>query len=809
MSHVSRLKKMWKNYFKVSFRNLSKRKLYTGINILGLTIAIASFLVISLYIHHEATYDSMYADSERIIRFGQRFAMAGEEQVVSMTPSSLVPTLMEELEEVEVGTLIFDVGIFSSVMVDAGQGNQEENKFAYVDENFFEIFDLEILEGQSGKLLAEPNQIVLTKSTAEKYYRNVNSVVGQVLKIDGKDYMVTGVVEDFPSNTHLDFDFLASFKTHRHGTSPEWSPANYYSYAKLSPNADREQFAQKLDLLVEKYFGEEMRSYGFEVGILFQPLTSIYLGDSQLKEMKPAADIKNLYIFGVVAILLIIIGIINYVNLATAEATGRNKEVGLRKVLGAGRHQLFGQFISESFILSIFSMGLSILLLFLFKSQFESFAGTPLNIELLFSPIGISIGIGLLIFITLFAGYYPSMVLSGLEPLQALGKKIMGQKGGPWLRRGLVVFQFFVSISLLVATLIVKQQLEYVQSVNLGYERESVVALNFHYNMREQIPVFKNEIERNSVALSASLGNAMPHFIQAGYSVSPGGDNDKDFMITGFAVDHDMVKTIGLNLIAGSDFTNQDLDQTRASEEELEMNVIFNEAAIKELGWTPEESIGRKVVYNGVNSVIKGVVENFYFNSLHYQVGALGIFIQPREANWLLVKMPKGNLTENLAKMEGIWKGFFPERPFAYRFLDDEYGKMYLAEQKIGQIFGLFAAIAIGIACMGLFGLVSYVALRRTREISIRKVLGAQATDVLKVLSADFFVLLGISAVMAILFGVWFSDQWLEGFANKTEVSPWIFVMAIMVVSVISFLTIGYRTFKVYIQNPVETLKDE
>ncbi len=783
--------------------------MYTGINILGLTIAIASFLAIALYIHHEATYDSMYTDSDRVVRFGQRFAMAGEEQVVSMTPSALVPTLMEEVDEVEVGTLIFDFGIFSTVLIDAGQGNQEENKFAFVDENFFEVFDLELLAGEAGKLLAEPNQIVLTKSTAEKYFRNSYSGVGQFLKVDGKDYLVTGVVADFPSNSHLDFDFLASFISTRDGKDPKWSPANYYSYAKLRPNADRDQFAQKLDVLVEKYFGEEMRSYGFEVGVLFQPLTSVYLGDSQLKEMKPAADVKNLYIFGVVAVLLIIIGIINYVNLATAEATERNKEVGLRKVMGAGRLQLFGQFISESFILTFFSLILSILLLLLFKSRFEAFAGIPLNLELLLSPMGISIGLALLIFIAFFAGYYPSFVLSGLEPLQALGKRILGHRGGPWLRRSLVVFQFFVSISLLVSTLIVKQQLTYMQSVNLGYERESVVALNFHYNMREQIPSFKNEIERGGVALSASLGNSMPHFIQAGYSVSPGGNNDKEFMITGFAVDHDVVKTLGLNLIAGSDFTEQDIDQTTAYEEDQEMYVIFNEAAIKELGWTPEESIGRKIVYNGVNSVIKGVVQNFYFNSLHHQVSALGIFIQPREANWLLVKMPKGNPTDHLAKLEGIFKDFFPERPFAYRFLDEEYGKMYLAEQKIGQIFGLFAAIAICIACMGLFGLVSYVALRRTREISIRKVLGAQASDVLKVLSADFFVLLLISACLAVLFGLWFSKEWLQGFAYKTDVSPWIFVMAVLVVGGISFLTIGYRAIKVFLQDPAKTLKDE
>jgi putative ABC transport system permease protein len=800
---------MWKNYFKISLRNLSKRKLYTGINILGLTIAVASFITIGLYIHHEATYDSMYTDSDRIVRFGQKFVMAGEEQVVSMTPSSLVPTIMEEIEEVEVGTLVFDLSIFSSVLVDAGEGNQEENKFAYVDENFFEVFDLELLTGQEGRLLAEPSQIVLTKSTAEKYYKNINTAVGQLIKIDGKDYEVTGVVADFPSNSHLDFDFLASFKTHRHGTNPAWSPANYYSYAKLIPNADKELFASKLGNMVEKYFGEEMRSYGFEVSIFFQPLQSIYLGDSQLKEMKPVSDIKNLYIFGIVAVLLIIIGIINYVNLATAEATERNKEVGLRKVMGAGRIQLFGQFISESFILSFLSLVLSIVLLLIFRSQFEAFAGVPLNTELLFHPIGITTGLFLLIFIAFFAGLYPSLILSRLEPLQALGKQLVGMKGGPWLRRSLVVFQFFVSISLLVATLIVKQQLEHLQSVNLGYDREAIVALNFHYNMRESIPSFKNELERGGVALSSSLGNAMPHFIQAGYSVMPGGDNDKEFMITGFAVDHDMVKTIGLNLIAGSDFSDQDIDQTTSYEENQEMYVIFNEAAIKELGWSPEESIGRRISYNGANSIIKGVVENFYFNSLHHQVGPLAIFIQPSEANWLLVKMPKGNPSEYLTKLEETWKGIFPDRPFAYRFLDEEYGKMYMAEQKIGQIFSLFAVIAICIACMGLFGLVSYVALRRTREISIRKVLGAKASDVLKVLSADFFALLGISSVLSVLFGIWFSKEWLQGFANKTVISPWIFVWATGTVALISLLTIGFRTMKVFVQNPAKTLKDQ
>lgn len=800
---------MWKNYFKVSFRNLIKRKLYAGINILGLTVAIVSFLVIALFIHHEATYDSMYKDSDRVVRFAQRFAKAGEEQVVSMTPAALVPTMMEEMEEVEVGTLIFDYSIFSSVLIDAGEGNREENKFAFVDENFFKIFDLELLAGGEGKLLAEPNQIVLTLSTAKRYFKRPLEAVGSVIKVDGKDYQVKGIVEDFPSNSHIDFDFLASFITTKAGKDPQWSPANYYSYAKLTPLADREVFAGKLDQMVEKYFGEDMRSYGFDVDVLFQPLTSIHLGYSQLKDIKPAINIKNLYIFGSVAILLIVIGIINYVNLATAEATERNKEVGLRKVLGAERPQLFGQFLSESMILSVAGLIFSLLILYLLKGVFEDFSGVPMNLGLLISPLGVLLLVGLMLLIGLFSGFYPALILSGMEPLQALGKKISKMASGAWLRRSLVVFQFFVSISLLLATFIVKKQLDFMQTVNLGYDREQVLALNFHYNMGDKISSLKSELQRTGAAQSISLANSLPIFIQAGYSISPGGDNNKDFMVTGFAVDHDILETLNLNLLAGVGFSDQDINQTTAYENKEEMSVILNEAAIKELGWTVEESIGRKVNYNGLISSVKGVVQDFYFNSLHNQVGALAIFIQPSEANWILAKLPTGNPTESLAKMEEAWNKIYPDRPFDYRFLDEEYAKMYQAEQNVSRIFQLFSGIAILIACMGLFGLVSYVAMRRTKEISIRKVLGAKSTDVLKVLSSDFFMLLGLSAILSIGFGIWFSKEWLSGFAYQTVLSPMIYVVSISVVGLIALLTIGYRTAKVYIQNPIKSLKED
>ena len=380
---------MGKNYLKVSFRNLKKRKLYTGINLLGLTIALVSFCAISLYIYHEWSYDRMYTGADRIYKFNQQFTSSGETQLVGTSPSILVPTLIEEFPEVETGTLVFDLSIFTSVMVDAGEGNQEESRFAFVDENFYEVFDFRIIAGQKGKLHNEPNQLVLTESTANRYFGSAQNAEGKSLKVDGQEYLITGVMEDFPSNSHLDFDFLASFKTHRHGKNPEWSPSNYYSYVKLRPGADLDQFNAKLPQLVEKYLGEAQKEYGFQMAFLTQPVTNIHLGDQTLSSVKPGTDVKYLYIFGIVALLLIAIGIINYVNLATAEATERNKEVGLRKVMGADRTQLFGQFVSESMILTIGAALLSLLIIYLIAPQFAQLGGVPLDLSLLLSVPGI------------------------------------------------------------------------------------------------------------------------------------------------------------------------------------------------------------------------------------------------------------------------------------------------------------------------------------------------------------------------------------------------------------------------------------
>lgn len=800
---------MWKNYLKVSFRNLQKRKLYTGINLLGLTIAIVSFLAICLYINHEWSYDKMYADYDRIYRLNQEFRSEGEAQLVASTPSSLIPTLIDEVPEVENGTLIFDISIFSSVMIDAGDGNQEEKSFAYADENFFQVFDFKLLSGNAEQVLAEPNQIVLTKSSAERYFGNASLAQGKPLKVDNKDYVVSGVMEDFPSNSHIDFDFLGSFKTHRHGTNPEWSPSNYYTYVKLKSEADPQIFEGKLEQIVDKYLGKDLAEYGYETAFFIQPVTQIHLGDQTLGSIKPGSDIRYIYIFGIVALLLIAIGVINYVNLATAEATERNKEVGLRKAMGAGRGQLFGQFVSESMLLTLASTVLSVLALYLIAPKFSSLSGVPLNMGLVVSPIGIMFLFGFIVVIGILAGLYPSLILSGMEPIKALANKTkMG--GGAWVRKSLVVFQFFVSIGLLISTFIVKSQLDYMKEINLGYDKEHLVSLNYHYNMRDGIETIKNEMLRSGAATSISRAADMPIHIKAGYKVFPGGDNQREFMITGYSVDNDIIQTIDLDLLAGNNFSESDIKRSDLEDGSERFSVILNESSVKDMGWTAEEAIGKTINlgFNN-NSEIKGVVKDFYFNSLHHQVSPLVIFHDPDQANVLLVKLPKGDPTSHLATLEGVWKKLVPDRPFNPVFVDQAYNQMYSSEQKAGWIFGLFSGIAIFIACMGLFGLVSYVALRRTREISIRKVLGATQQNIVSVLAADFLKLLALAAVLAVAFGIWFSKTWLQDFANQTNPSIWPYLISISTVFILAIATIAYRSWKVFSLNPAKTLKSD
>jgi putative ABC transport system permease protein len=796
---------MWKSYLKTALRNLQRRRAYAAINLLGLTIGITAFLAIAAYIHHEWSFDRQYADAERIYRVRQTFTAGGESQLVTVTPSALLPAMQTDLSEVETGVRLFNPGMFAPTVVKVGEETFQESAFGFADASFFEVFDLTMLAGTPREALAAPNQLVLTQSKAVAWFGSVEAALGKTVEVGaGVSYAITGVMQDFPANTHLYFEILASFSTLRDGKTPAWMPSNYFTYVKLQPGTEASDMGETLNGLIDKYMGEEMRQYGFSIEVELQPLTDVHFDTEAGMGMRANSDKKYLYIFGMVALLVIVIACINYVNLATAEATERNKEVGVRKVLGAARMQLVGQFMSETLVLSMLAAGLSVVVLWGVMPVFQQFTGVELHL-LTQQPLLIAAAmLGLVAVVSIGAGAYPALVVSSFQPLQIL-KKNLKVGGDIWLRRVLVVFQFSVSIFLIIGTFIIYQQVSYMQSKRLGYDKENLVSLPVDGAIIRNVTQFKTEFQRRGIAAQAALASSKPMEIRAGYSIQdPTKPVESGFGITGFSVDHDIVNTLQLELLAGSNFDEN--DRARGMEE---FPMMVNKTTTDMLGWTPEEAIGKKVVFGPVQAEIKAVLDDFHFASLHQKIGPLAMFIEPMESNVLLVKLAAGPVKDQIAGLESVWKELAPHRPFEYSFVDEDYGRLYRAEEKVGLIFTLFAGVAILIACMGLFGLISYIALRKTKEISIRKVLGASAMDVIGLLSREFMVLVAVSAVVAIGLGTWFGTKWVSGFAYYEGTPWWAYAAGVLLVMLISLVTISWRTVKVSLANPVDALKED
>lgn len=797
---------MWKNYFKIAWRTLVKRKLYALINLGGLTIGLASFLLIALYIVQEKSFDTVYEDHERIFRITQNFRSNGEDNFTSYTPSQLLPSLLEEAAVVETGTRVFDVNMFGPVVIKYEEEVFQESKFAYVDPAFFELFPLKLLAGAKSDLLSDVNQLVLTSSTAERYFGNAQAAIGQSLTINERlEFVVSAVVEDFPFNSHLNFDFLASFMRTRAGQEPSLSASNYYTYVKLPDAFRKDELELAANQLIEKYIGEEMRSYGFDLLLNVQPITDVHFDTLHGSSISSTSDIKYLYIFGSIALLILLIACINYINLATAEASERKKEVGVRKVMGAAKAQLFWQFLCEAALLVLCAALLAFLAVSLVLPYVGHVTGVNLILNNLWQNGFLLLYGGIIALVVLLSGAYPAFSITTFNPLQHF--KAKGGKWDPelWMRRGLVVFQFGISMFLIMATFFIFKQLDFMQNQSLGYDKELVVALPIDAKVIREANAIKTELGRRGIAESSSLAASLPSQIGAQYSLrDPAQEEKATFGSTGYSVDADIVKTINLQIIAGQGFTPED---TERGEEVFP--ILINEAALKSLGWTAEEAIDREVLMGGAPARVKGIVGDFHFSSLHQRITPLAIFIEPWECNQLLIKLSSSDIPSQMKALQAAWKELAPHRPFNYAFLDQEYEKLYRAEMQAGYVLSILSGIAIFIAVLGLFGLVSYIAIKKNKEISIRKVLGAESLDILRMLSREFIILLGVAAALSVSVGVYFFDSWLQSFAYRTELSVWVFLIAICTVSFIAIATILYRSGMALRENPIKHLKSE
>lgn len=799
---------MLKNYIKIAFRNLLKHKAYSLINVLGLATGIAACLLIMIYVLDELRYDLYHDGADRIYRATLAARINGKDLHVTNTCAPLSEALMREFPEVEASTRFYQAGNFS---VRYGDRIFNEDKFFHTDATVFKVFTVPLLKGNQENALKEPNSVIISERMAEKYFGSEDPM-GKVFNTDGRvDYKITGVFRNVPSQSHIHYDFLASFNSRDESRDDQWLSNNNWTYVKLKDRLSFESFQSKMQTLVEKYAGPQLKKIvgismqeWFEKGgaynYVFQPLTDIHLHSDLGGEVEPNGNIIYVYIFSVIAFFILLIACINFMNLATARSANRAKEVGVRKALGSMKNQLVYMFLTESTLISLFSMAIAVGLSELFLPAFNDLSGKTLEINLLTNPLVLAGLLTFAVLVGLLAGSYPAFYLSAFDPIMVLKGKLAGGAKGRILRSILVVGQFSVSVALIIGTLVIRNQMDYVQNKKLGFDKEHILIVENTWLLREQRQSFKQALLTVDGVECATMANGVPGQDIGNTAFYIDGKKDDPSLLWTQRSDYDFIKTLKMELADGRDFSNK--FSTDSS------SVILNEAAVKILGLT--DPVGKFIYRFSEDKPLKviGVVKDFNFQSLHQEIRPLVILPEGRGAI-AAIRLKQGSVSEFIASIEKIWNQFQPGQPFIYSFLDEEFDALYRAEQRVSKIVGIFAVLAILVACLGLLGLAAYTAEQRTKEIGIRKVLGASVGGIVMLLSKEFLKWVLISNVIAWPLAYYFMNSWLANFAYRIDLSLTVFLVAGISAILIALLTVSLQAVKAATANPVEALKYE
>lgn len=795
---------MFKTYFKIAFRNLWKNKTFTFINLAGLTVGLTCVILMVLYIQHELSYDKFQVNADRIARVTMEYSMGGKEpQKVVMTSTKVLPAFKRAFPEVEDGVRLSGG---RKALIKYEDKVLSEPGFIWADSTFFSVFSsFKLLKGTKDQVLKSPNMLVISESAAQKYFGKEDPV-GKTLQIGATqvNYLVTGVAEDCPSNSQIKFDFLASFSSLGPAQEETYFNANYLTYFLLRDKNSFATLQPKIAPFMKKDFTDAEMTFNLE------PYTSVHL-HSDLDGYEPNSNINYIYITGGVALLILIIACFTYVNLSTARSMERAKEVGIRKVSGAFRSQVFWQFIGESSLITMIALILSFILAAILLPYFNELSERNLSMTALVKPSVLLVALFILTAISLLAGSYPALVLSRFQPVKVLKGAFRNSASGTWIRKSLTVFQFTVSAFLIITTFVLQRQLDYIQTKKLGYDRDHVVVLPMDARTNEKAELFKTMIRQNPEVMAVSKSYTTPVNIQGGYSMSNSPGNENAMSVKANPVDEDYIKVNNLSIIAGTDLTHQDLVDVdyRDTARKLYFHYVLNESAAKALGWKPEEAIGKKMFLgNQRPGEVKAVIKDFHFASLHSAVEPLVLFPD----NWgsvMQVKITGNNMQQTIAHLEKTWKELAPHRPFQYSFMDEDYDKMYASEIRTGDVFKVFASIAILLACMGLFGLSAYSVQQKTKEIGIRKVLGASSTRITVLLVNQFVKLVLLSFVIAVPVAWILSEKWLSSFVYRTDIPVYIFLIAGLALVFVALFTVGAQALRAALSNPVKSLRAE
>jgi len=808
---------MIRNYLKIAFRNLKRQKISTSINIVGLAIGLATCILIMLYVQDELSYDRYNEKADRIFRVALKLGLDGKDVGGPMLGPNVARDLQQEFPEVLKATRILNQG---TEFVSYGTSSFKQDNLLAADSTFFEVFTIPFLKGDPKRALTEPNTLVLTEATARKYFGNQDPI-GKALLFgsEKKPYRITGVVRNVPANSHFRFDMLISLAGYDEQHIGWLYSINYYTYVLLPEKYDYKKLEAKIPRLAEKQIGAELqqwlkitpaqfRAKGDDFGLFLQPLTSIHL-HSRFGgiELSPGGNILYVYVLTAIAIFMLLIACVNFMNLSTATAVRRSREVGVRKVLGSVKGQLQQQFLIESVLLAMVALLVGLLVVGLALPFFNQLTGKHLAFSLLINPF-VSAGlVAAAVLVGLLAGSYPAFYLSSFKPVVVLKGQVTAGRGNFNLRNGLVVFQFFITISMIVATVTADRQLRYMQSQKVGFDREQVLVIHDTHMLRNNEAVFRDRIIQSPQVVTGSISGQVPvgNSNLDNTTVMSKENPDKGVMSRFYYVDDAYIPTLGMKVVQGRNFSKNFPTDSFA--------VILNETAVKALGWQ-QDPVGRELIGhtddNGVKTYYRviGVVSDFHFESLRQKIGPLVMFLGRNSGN-ILVKTHTDKLPQFLASLKRQWESFSPAAPFSYSFLDDRFAQVYVSEQKIEQVLTLFSSLTIFIACLGLFGLATYTAEQRTKEIGVRKVLGASVGSVVALLSKDFLKLILVALLLATPIAWWGMDQWLNEFAYKTTMDWWIFALAGLLAVGIALLTVSFQSIKAALTDPVKSLRSQ
>lgn len=811
---------MLKNYIKIAWRSLKKQPFFTFLNIFGLAIGIAGGLLISLYIIDELSYDTMFADANRIHRINADIKFGGEDRKFAVTPAPIAEAMDNDLSEVELTTRFRTRG---SVLIKptGTEVNVKELQSTFVDSTFFKMFGIELLAGDIKTALSSPNTLVLTKTAAEKHFE-VGNAIGQTLLLNNtQTFTVTGVIDDLPKNSFLrDHSVFLAMAGYEDSRIVNWGSNNYQTYIKLIPTANAADIQQPLRDFLGKYVipgvqqfmpgitEEQFKAAGNHLIYSTIPLTEIHLNSDRVAEISPNNNMQGIYILSFIAVFLLVLACVNFMNLSTAYSLKRAKEVGVRKTLGSNKTDLVRQFLVESGLVSFGALLVAFLVAAIALPFFNDLAdkdiSMPYNNPIFWFILLVS---GLLL--GLFSGSYPAFFMSKFIPVEVLKGSNSNSMGGSRVRNGLVIFQFAISVFLIVGTLVVYQQLQYIQNKDLGFSKDQVLVINDVYTLGDKRASFKEEVNQLGYVKNVSLSSFFPTPSSRSDSTFAPEDGQTDqeraVSMQTWGVDEDYISTLGFEIIAGRNFDKRFKNDSTS--------IIINESAVATIGLSPEEVLGKRYTPDlGQERMqfytIIGVVKDFHFSPFREDIEALSLHLEGFSSS-MAIKLSTADFQAAISGVESVWNNLAPGQPFDYYFMEDSFNRTYRAEQRLSHIFFIFTSLSILIACLGLFGLAAFNAEKRTKEIGVRKVLGASVGQITYKLTQDFLRLVAVGILVALPIGWFAMDKWLQDFSYRISIGWEVFIIAPLLAVTIAIFTVSYQSIKAAVVNPVKSLRTE